>query len=297
MKDEYEGKDLEEAIARASADLGIPEEELHYEVVEQGRKGLLGLGTKEFRIRVMRPVEHLTDHEILVGEEPAGARAEPVEPVADAAAESARETSPSEAPARRPRRKRSRSRRSGRSRKGSPTGNAREAEDAAFEEADETPVEPLTGQALEVQQCLEKILELAGLQIEVRPARADSGVALRLGGADRKSLKRRNAELLQALQLVLNRMARRAWPGVGRIQLTANGDDKRRDSKLVELTRGAAKQVAKTGRTRKLRPMNAYERRLVHLTIREFTGLTSSSDGDGAVKRVRISKVKNTLNV
>ena len=99
------------------------------------------------------------------------------------------------------------------------------------------------------------------------------------------------------LQLVLNRMARRAWPEVGRIHLTTNGDLKSRDTRLVEMTHGAAEEVAKTGRTKKLRPMNAYERRLVHLTIREYSGLTSSSDGEGAVKRVRISKVKNTLNV
>ena len=78
MKDEYEGKTLEGAMGKASADLGIPEAELHYEVLEQGRKGLLGLGMKNVRIRVMRPVEHLTDREILNGEEPAGARVEAV---------------------------------------------------------------------------------------------------------------------------------------------------------------------------------------------------------------------------
>jgi spoIIIJ-associated protein len=162
---------------------------------------------------------------------------------------------------------------------------------------EEAPVEPLTGQALEVQETLEKILEMSGLALEVRPGPAEKGVALRLGGDDRRMLKQRNAELLLALQFLLNRMARRAWPEVGRIRLTTNGDNKQRESQLIRLTRGAANQVAKTGRTKKLRPMNAYERRLVHLTIREYSGLTSSSDGDGAMKRVRISKVKNELAV
>ena len=147
-----------------------------------------------------------------------------------------------------------------------------------------------------MQQTLEKLFELAGLQIEVRPGVVESGVALRLGGDDRRLLRQRNSELLLALQLLLNRMARRTWPDVGRIHLTTNGDDKTRDSKLVELTRGAAAEVTETGRTMKLRPMNAYERRLVHLTIREYSELTSSSDGSGAVKRVRISKVQNTIN-
>jgi len=357
MKDEYEGKNLEEAIGRASADLSIPEAELHYEVLEQGRKGLLGLGMKNVRIRVMRPVEHLTDREILNGEEPAGARVEAVAEVPPAG-DSARESASGEgARSGRPRRRR----RSGRSRKpsnaatqaagsseagqaaeaavgeggaaagsaeGSPSGEesrsgkprrrrrsrkggrsrntGRQAQsggaeelgdDPGFEEVDDTPVEPLTGQPLEVQQTLEKIFELSDLQIEVQPGIAESGMALRLGGADRKLLRQRNAELLLALQLLLNRMARRAWPEVGRIHLSTNGDNKSRDSKLVELTHGAAEEVSKTGRTKKLRPMNAYERRLVHLTIREYTGLTSSSDGKGAVKRVRISKVQNTINV
>ena len=61
------------------------------------------------------------------------------------------------------------------------------------------------------------------------------------------------------------------------------------------MARTAAKQVSKTGKTRKLRPMNAYERRLVHLEVREYSGLTSSSDGKGALKRVRISKVQNQI--
>ena len=56
-----------------------------------------------------------------------------------------------------------------------------------------------------------------------------------------------------------------------------------------------AQQVSSTGRTKKLHPMNAYERRLVHLTVRDFPGLSSSSDGRGAMKRVRISKIQNQI--
>jgi len=114
MKDEYEGKTLKGAIGKASADLGIPEAELHYEVLEQGRKGLLGLGMKNVRIRVMRPVEHLTDREILNGEEPAGARVEAVaEEGGQGGGESADKPAADEgARPRRPRRRR----RSGRSR-------------------------------------------------------------------------------------------------------------------------------------------------------------------------------------
>ena len=80
-----------------------------------------------------------------------------------------------------------------------------------------------------------------------------------------------------------------------RIEIGCNGHTKPRDEEMIAVARKVAQQVAESGKTKKLQPMNAYERRLVHLTVREFPGLTSSSDGDGALKRVRISKVQNQI--
>ena len=49
---EFEGKDLEEAIGAAAAELGRPASEIDYEIVEGGRKGVFGLGARLVRIRV-----------------------------------------------------------------------------------------------------------------------------------------------------------------------------------------------------------------------------------------------------
>ncbi len=40
----FEGKDLAEALAEAAPRLGIAEPDLDYEIIEQGRGGLFGLG-------------------------------------------------------------------------------------------------------------------------------------------------------------------------------------------------------------------------------------------------------------
>jgi len=45
----------------------------------------------------------------------------------------------------------------------------------------------------------------------------------------------KDAELLSALQFVLNRMSRRTWPGVPRIDLECNGGASRRDEDVVAL--------------------------------------------------------------
>lgn len=256
---EFEGPDLDTAIRAASKELGIETTDLDYAVLEQGRRGLLGLGTKNVRIRVKPPVERLSDRQILAGEEPDFETADPPEAAA-------------------------------------PVEEV-EDEDAAAEPARPRAESVADGVAQDVADTTNRILELAGLALEAEVAGTEGGVTLKIDGADGKLLSQRRGELRNAVQFLLNRMCRRTWPDVARVQLVGEGDAKRRDDKLVSMARQAAKQVSKTGKTRKLRPMNAYERRLIHIAVREFPGLTSTSDGDGALKRVRISKVRNEINV
>jgi spoIIIJ-associated protein len=273
----FEGRDLEEALGTAAETLGIPQEEVHYEMLDAGRRGLLGLGVKNVRIRVKPPIE---------------AELQPDEPP-----RKAKRSRPGRRPrggkkaatAKRPREpKRSQGPKN-------PQGT-RNSQGPRNSQAPKKPVEPVDEAVVqEVEKTVLQFVEQMGLELEVSAKPRDDGVQLRLEGPDEKMLVTRNAELLSAIQFLLNRMSRRAWPGVGRISLTCNGHAKPRDDELVATVRKVAKQVARSGKTRKLQPMNAYERRLVHLTVQEFSGLTSSSDGNGAMKRVRISKVQNQI--
>jgi spoIIIJ-associated protein len=236
---EFEGKDLGEALHKASSALDIAEDELHYEIVEQGRRGVFGLGVRSVRIRVVPPVEEPPHDEILA---PPRARGD---------------------------------------------GERRNAGSG----------EAARAAAPEIEEALQRMLDLAGLELRARSAVEEDRVAIELEGEDRKMLLDNDAELLAALRLVINRMGRRAWPDVGRVQIGCDGSaPSGRDDEIVQLAREAAKEVARTGRTQRLQPLNAYERRLVHLTVREFGGLSSASDGHGSLKRVKISKVRaNTL--
>jgi spoIIIJ-associated protein len=50
-----------------------------------------------------------------------------------------------------------------------------------------------------------------------------------------------------------------------------------------------AEKAKSTGAEQSIGPLNAYERRLVHLAVAEVPGVTSESIGDAAVKTVTIS--------
>ncbi len=53
---EITGKTVDDAIAAASAQLGIPADRLDYTILSEGSKGILGIGAEEARIVVsMQP--------------------------------------------------------------------------------------------------------------------------------------------------------------------------------------------------------------------------------------------------
>jgi spoIIIJ-associated protein len=149
-------------------------------------------------------------------------------------------------------------------------------------------VKPAEG-SLSVEDTLRRIFELIGMDVEVRANRSGNNLRVTLGGPDRRMLVHKDGQLLSALQFLVNRMVRRSWPELGRIQLQCDGFRNRRDEELIELVREVARQVNQTGQPKKLHPMNPYERRLAHLTVREFEGLVSHSHGDGFMKKVTVA--------
>jgi spoIIIJ-associated protein len=209
---EFEGDDLEDALRAAGAALGTSPDSLDYEVLEDGRRGVFGLGARRVRIAVPSPRP---------GEAPA------VEPPSPASPDAALAT-------------------------------------------------------------LRRMLDLMQLELTVEAGRAEDGVRIELGGKDRDALTRNGGELLAALQMVLNRMGRRSWPEAGHVQLVCEGF--REEESVADLAREVAEVVARTGQPQRLQPMNPYERRIVHVTVGEYPGLATRSEGDGFLKRVVVER-------
>jgi spoIIIJ-associated protein len=274
----FEGRNLEEALGSAAETLGLSQEDLHYEMLDAGRRGLLGLGVKNVRIRVKPPIEAE-----LQPDEPAR------KPKKSSGPKKSRAARKSPGPRNRSEAKKPRAAKKPPAGKKAPVRKKRPA-------APKPPAEPADAAVVQdVEKTIVTMVEKMGLDLEVRAAPHDDGVNVQLEGPDEEMLVARNAELLAAFQFLLNRMSRRAWPGLGRINVVCDGHARPRDEELIAMARKVAKQVTRSGKTKKLHPMNAYERRLVHIAVREFPGLTSSSDGNGALKRVRISKVQNQI--
>jgi len=99
----------------------------------------------------------------------------------------------------------------------------------------------------------------------------------------------REGRTLEALQLVVGKAAARLDPAL-RVLVDVEDYRGRREEALREMALDAIAEVRRLRRAVTLRPMNAYERRIVHLEVTNSPGVASKSveAGPGGVKRLQI---------
>jgi spoIIIJ-associated protein len=219
---EFEGDDLAQALARAGESLGKPPEELSYEVMQEGRRGFLGVGSRGVRIRV------------LAGAAPSGPNGIPARPV----------------------------------------------ETAGTAGGDDTD----TGR---IREFLRSFSASSPFEIEFRVSESPEQIRIDLDGRDRDLFLSRRGEGLNALQVVLGRIASQV-DSTREVFLDCGDFRKGREEELTEIAHLTAEKVKKMGEPQSLSPMNPYDRRLVHLALKDDPAVETRSDGEGFLKSVTI---------
>lgn len=119
----------------------------------------------------------------------------------------------------------------------------------------------------------------------------DNGeLILDVNGGDLAVLIGRHGRTLDALQLVLSSLMSSTLKFYYPIAVDIESYKSRRKSKVQGLARAAAAKARKQGRVA-MAPMNAYERRLVHLALHDDDSVTTHSEGEDPNRRVVITAV------
>ena len=116
---------------------------------------------------------------------------------------------------------------------------------------------------------------------------------LDVNGGDLAILIGRHGVTLDALQVVFASMLTKRIGFHYPIVVDIEGYKSRRRDKVQSMARIAASKARKSGRAVKLSPMNAYERRLVHLALRGDESITTHSEGVDPERYVVITAVKS----
>jgi spoIIIJ-associated protein len=137
-----------------------------------------------------------------------------------------------------------------------------------------------------------KVVKDMGLSLEAQVETTADGTRINLAGDGAEVLLARRGEGLQALQHIVDSAFRRA---LGDQRLLVDCMDFRRgkDNELRQMAKFLAEKAKTSGIEQSIGPLNAYERRLVHLAVADVPGVTSESIGDAAVKTVTITAGKS----
>ena len=271
------GKNEDEAISKALAQLGLDRDDVSVEVLERAKSGFLGLGTCPAKIRVYYGPE-----EEAPAPEPAPApKPEPVQARPRSAAPEKKER-----PERRERVPREKKERP--EKKEQPAGPRWE------ETAPAQPVSPgeevNDEKAAAIKTFLTGLLEhmdsAAGVKVYL-PEKGRYKVVLE--GQGLGALIGRRGETLDAIQQITSYAVNRGGGPRVRIHLDAENYRAKREQSLQHLARKVAGKVVRYRRSVTLEPMNAYERHVIHTALQDFEGVTTYSTGMDPNRRVVVA--------
>lgn len=132
------------------------------------------------------------------------------------------------------------------------------------------------------------VIESLGLAPTVSVVRENEKVVLSIeSGKGLGLLIGRRGETLMALQAIVDAAVRRLGEGP-RVMIDAGGYLDRRKENLKSMAKAAAEKAKATGRAVALGPMSSYERRIVHLELRDDTDVITRSEGEEPSREVLV---------
>jgi spoIIIJ-associated protein len=312
---EFTGKSVEEALKLAREAFGADLNDLDFEILTPGSRGVLGMGAEPARI-VAAPRAALggaapkREAAAAVPLPPAPPRDDrPREDRPPRRDDRPRDDRPREdRPPRRDDRPRSDRPRTDRpprrddrdrapSRGGSADLSASEAAEVAaargslaaeradLEAAEASPEALAAGKAI-----LEQLMRHLGFDVRVEVETGETSRLNVVADGDEKealgALIGRKGERLSALQHLVNLMLSKKMGVWTRVLVDVEDYRGRRERQLRELADRAAARVVETGKMLQLEPMSALERRWIHLSLRDHPGVATQSIGEEPNRRV-----------
>ncbi len=262
---EFYASTVDEAVAKAAADLGVAADKVAFKVLDEGNTGFLGIGARDARIVVQAqnvPRGNLQEE----------ATSPPtVSASIETGDESDNETAPRETAAE----------------TAEPVNIADPDEEPSTEERVDAPEELLE----EVRHLISSVLTAMDFQAGIDVYDAGEFIAADVTPDNTALFIGQKGETIDALQYLVNVAVYKERPFVKRVVLDAEGYRQRRVEALQGMAHRTARRAVREHRTVELPPMNSSERRVVHLYLRDNPGVTTQSEGNGDNRRVKVSPV------
>lgn len=232
-----EAPTVEEALDAALEEMGVQQDAVEYEVLEEPGKRLFGAG-KPARVRVWLKASFVKELEREQREEAEESPAAPREIATPAV-----------------------------------------LSDEEFDQVADAAV-----------SVIQEILDAFGIESSIDEYEGDEGeVILDIVGGELGLLIGRHGKSLEALQTLVSAITNKRLGQRYAVMVDVEGYRARRRVKLEEMARQAAERASRQKRSIKLRPMSAYERKVVHVALRNDRRVETASEGEEPFRQVVVT--------
>jgi spoIIIJ-associated protein len=258
---EFYAATVDEAVEKASAALGVPSDQLDFEVLDQGSTGFLGIGARDARILVANATTQ-ADVPSYGGEED-----RPLEHAGDGGAEPAVEEEAQGTT------------------QAQPAQIVEEDDEIVAEKAPEDVV-------LAVDEFATALVDAMGIDATIDAHDAGDAIAVDVVTKETGLFIGQKGETIDAIQYLLNVVVYKNRPFAKRIVVDSEGYRQRRIEAIQGMAHRTARRAVRESRPLSLPPMPAAERRVVHLFLKENPKVTTSSEGKEAGRKVVINPIQ-----
>jgi spoIIIJ-associated protein len=259
---EFTGKSVREAIARACEELGLDEDLLEVEILEESTRGFLGIvGQRDARVRVRK--RNVPQN---VSEEPESSPARTEDSEAVPQPQSHCEAEP-------------------------PGDEGLPAPAVSPAQIDPALVE-------ESRTVLQQILSKIPVEAEVEASIENGAVYLNIKGDGSGLLIGKKGQTLDALQFLVNKIINKENAPGNKVEIVVDTENYRlrKRENLREIAMKTSQKAKKTLKPVSMTPMPPQERRIIHMILAEDREVYTKSYGEGALRRIIVYPRRGAAN-
>jgi spoIIIJ-associated protein len=140
---------------------------------------------------------------------------------------------------------------------------------------------------------LTEFAKYLGISIAVDVTHSDERIVFLIESDDEETLVGEEGEALEALQHLLRLAIVKEYKQNLKLLLDVNGFREERKKTIIGMAKKLAGRVKRELKPIKTKPLNPYERRIIHMLFKDSSDITTSSEGEGHTKKVVISPARS----
>jgi len=139
---------------------------------------------------------------------------------------------------------------------------------------------------------LRELIDRMQVNVIITTGGGSDNRTISVSGPDSGLLVGKKGQTLDALHFLFNRIVHRRVGIRGFIDLDVDGYRSRREKAIRKMATDLAMKAKQEGKVIPIRPMNARERRIIHMTLSEMSDIKTESEGEGKDRYVQIIPIE-----